>query len=196
MTPRGIRAILWDFGDTLCDQTWALAPLEGERAWATLYRQVLDSDGLVDRWDRGEATTVEVSAAVARRLGAAPGKVQAHMEACCRNITFFPRVMDLVAHTRLPQAIVTINPDIFSEVVVPAYRLRERFETIVTSWQERTVDKARLCEIAMARIGPDLRPENCLLVDNLSENTEAWRARGGAALHFTGEAALLESWPL
>lgn len=55
------------------------------------------------------------------------------MRACCRNLSFYPNVMEVAAATNLPQAIVSINPDIFSRVVAPAYGLERRFTAIVTS---------------------------------------------------------------
>ena len=94
----------------------------------------------------------------------------------------------------MPQAVVTINPDIFSEVVVPAYDLTARFDTIVTSWRENTVSKADLCETAIARLPWALDAGSCLLIDNRLENIVEWRARGGAGVHFQGEAWLVTRW--
>ncbi len=191
-----IRAILWDFGGTLADETWALAPIEGDADWPTLYREVLDTDDLVRRWNEGEATTADVVEALALKSGRGRGAIMAHMYACSRNLTFYPKVMDLVARTALPQALVTINPDIFTEVVAPHYDLARRFDVIVTSWQEGLSNKAVLCEIARLWLDPSLTAAECLLVDNLEQNIDAWRARGGQGLQFTGEDELLAAWPL
>jgi hypothetical protein len=88
---------------------------------------------------------------------------------------------------------VTINCDIFSEVVVPALDLARRFKVIVTSWEEGIEDKAELCDIAMARLGLANRAE-CLLIDNCEDNVAAWRARGGSGHHFVGEDAFCEQF--
>ncbi|HEY2482064.1 MAG TPA: hypothetical protein VGI30_07700 [Caulobacteraceae bacterium] len=191
-----IRAILWDFGGTLADETWMLAPFAGDDGWPELYREVLDTDDLVSRWNEGEARTADVVEALACRSGKARGAILTHMHTCCRNLKFHERVMDLAARTALPQALATINPDIFTEVVVPHYALSSRFDVITTSWQEGLSDKALLCEIARMWLDHSLTPAECLLVDNLQANIDAWRARGGSGLHFTGEDALLAAWPL
>lgn len=191
-----IRALLWDFGDTLADERWMLAPMAGEPAWPTLYRAVLDADGLVGRLDVGKATTAEVARALASRCGSSLDAITAHMRACCRDLRFFPKAMELVRRRALPQALVTVNTEIFTEVVAPHYGLDRHFDAIVTSWQEGTADKAQLCEIARTRLDPNLAPAECLLIDNLPQNIAAWRGRGGAGLHFTGEDALLAAWPL
>ncbi len=191
-----IRAIFWDFGGTLADETWMLKPLAGCDAWPELYRDVLDSGALRQRWSDGKASTADVVEALAERSGKPPAAVLAHMHACCRNLRFYPKVMGLAERTALPQALVTVNPDIFTEVVSPHHDLARRFDVIITSWQEGGSDKGLLCEIARLRLDPNLEAAECLLVDNLQANIDAWRARGGQGLQFTGEDELLAAWPL
>ncbi len=186
-----LQTILWDFGDTLADERWMLAPLPGAAGWPAAYRQIIDGDDLADRWNLGLATMAEVAEALALRLGVNPRRVIDHMRACSRDLVFFPRVMDLVKVIELPQAIVTVNCDVFSDVVVPAYSLNERFETIVTSWEEATLSKADLCDIAMARLPGATDRGACLLIDNKLANVLEWRARGGAAFCFEGADALV-----
>lgn len=187
-----IQAVLWDFGDTLADERWMLAPLPGAPDWPTVYQQILDGDDLADRWNLGQATTVEIAEELAAALGVSPDSIERHMQFCCRNITFYPAVMALAAKLACPQAIVTINPDIFSTVVVPTYRFHERFASIVTSWQERTLSKADLCDIAMTRLTGATDREACLLIDNKLDNVLEWRARGGRAWHFQDAGSLAE----
>jgi hypothetical protein len=77
-------------------------------------------------------------------------------------------------------------------VVVPAYDLGVRFATIVTSWAERTLSKADLCDIAMSRLPGAVDRAACLLIDNRMDNVAEWMARGGAAWLFEGCASLAE----
>jgi phosphoglycolate phosphatase-like HAD superfamily hydrolase len=179
-----LQAVLWDFGDTLADERWMLAPLDGSPGWPDTYRQVLDGGELADRWNTGSATTAEVAEAFANTLGVPTQRILAHMRACCRHVALYADVIALAARLEAPQAIVTINPDIFSEVVVPACDLTARFAAIVTSWEERTLSKADLCDIAMSRLPGAVDREACLLIDNRIDNVAEWRARGGAAWHF------------
>jgi len=179
-----LQAVLWDFGDTLADERWMLAPLAGSPRWPEVYRQVLDGGDLADRWNVGSASAADVAEEFGRTLGVPAQHILAHMRTCCRNVSLYPDVMALTARLRFPQAIVTINPDIFSETVVPAYDLSTRFAAVVTSWEERTLSKADLCDIAMSRLPGALDRDACLLIDNRMENVAEWRARGGAAWHF------------
>ncbi|MEO8811756.1 MAG: hypothetical protein ABI376_02440 [Caulobacteraceae bacterium] len=186
-----IRAVLWDFGDTLADERWMHAPLEGSPDWPEAYR-ALHAKGLAEPWDLGEITTQDIAAALAAGLGLAPRVVLSHMQACCESVALYPRMMALVARCALPQAIVTINPDIFTKIVVPTYGLSGRFAAIVTSWQEKTLSKADLCDVAIRRLGVSLDPAECLLIDNKTDNVDEWRARGGAAYHFETEQRFFE----
>jgi FMN phosphatase YigB (HAD superfamily) len=181
-----IQVILWDFGDTLADETWMLASLPGAPDWPAAYGRVLGGGDLADRWNLGLATAATVAGELAAGIGVSRERVLVHMRQCCGDVAFYPDVMKLVAELNLPQAIVTINSDIFSEVVVPTYRLDDQFETIVTSWEEATLSKADLCDIAMSRLAVTVDRRSSLLIDNKLENVLEWRARGGVAWHFQG----------
>jgi hypothetical protein len=167
-----------------------LAPLEEAPGWPEAYQRILDGDDLADRWNLGVTTSTEVAEELGRELAVPGDAILAHMLACCRNVSLYDDVMALAAKLQAPQAIVTINPDIFSEVVVPEYDLGMRFATIVTSWEERTLSKADLCDVAMSRLPGAIDRAACLLIDNRMDNIAEWRARGGAAWLFQGCGAL------
>jgi FMN phosphatase YigB (HAD superfamily) len=187
---RSLQAVLWDFGDTLADETWMLAPLPGVADWPAAYGRILGGGDLADRWNLGLATAAEVADELAAGLGTPGARVLAHMRRCCGEVVFYPEVMELVAKLSLPQAIVTINSDIFSEIVVPTYALADRFDTIVTSWEEASLSKADLCDIAMSRLPGAVDRASCLLIDNRLENVVEWRGRGGRAWRFQASAPL------
>jgi hypothetical protein len=185
-----IRAILWDFGDTLADERWMQTPMAGAPSWPDLYREFSSKSDLADRWNVGAVTWDDVASSFAARLGVDSAQVRNHMENCCRSISFFPLVRELSDRCKLPQGIVTVNCDAFSTVVAPHYRLQDRYDPIITSWEARTLNKADLCDIALSRWGNRYSREECLLIDNKLECVEAWRARGGSAYHFRGEKDL------
>ena len=190
-----VRALLWDFGDTLADERWMHAPMPGAARWSDLYRSFSAGSDLVDRWNTGAADWIEVASWFAAQLGVEVEQVRDHMEKCCKSIAFFPLVGEVSARCGLPQAIVTINPDVFSTIVVTTYGLADRFDPIVASWQARTLDKSDLCDLALAGWGGQFAREECLLIDNRPENVEAWRGKGGASYHFRNEHDLQVDFP-
>ena len=179
-----LRCLLWDFGDTLCDEgfIWSSGP-----QWMELYRTF--DDGIGHKWNLGEISTFEFASEVAARLSMSAEAVVAHMRERCKHIAFFEHSYAFFRAHHLPQAIVTVNPDLFSEVIVPLHRLDEPADAIVTSWEEGTSDKARLAEIAIERLGLDYEPPEALLIDNRQDCVDAWRAKGGSAYLFTSDEA-------
>ncbi len=151
----------------------------------SLYRALPDSD-LDASWNVGETTTEELIAAFAGELGCTPELLIAHTKQRCSELQFFEHAWVAARARTLPQALVTVNSDGFSRFVVPRYNLDSVFDLIVTSWEEHTMDKARLCEIALQRLGGH-DPAEALLIDNIEANVEAWRARGGQAYLFVSD---------
>jgi phosphoglycolate phosphatase-like HAD superfamily hydrolase len=138
--------------------------------------------------------TEQLAAMLAAELGIAADAVMAHIESRCRDLRFFEHAWATARAHALPQAIVTLNPDLFTRFVSPNYRLDSVFDVIVTSWQEHTRDKASLCEVALERLGGG-EPSEALLIDNIEANVDAWRARGGQAYWFRGDAAFADDAP-
>jgi hypothetical protein len=57
------------------------------------------------------------------------------------------------------------------------------------SGEEKTVDKAALCEIALQRMQIDCPNARALLIDNKPSNIDAWARRGGIGYRYTTDAA-------
>lgn len=177
--------LLWDFGDTLVDERWMWPCPAGFPNWTDSYR-ALGAGLLGSRWNRGALSFEEFATRLAADVGIAFDDACAHMQACCNAIQFFEHAWATARSHAMPQAIVTVNPDLFTRFVAPNYALDTVFDTIVTSWQERTEDKARLCEIALDRLGGS-NPAEALLIDNIEANVASWRAHGGQAYLFRSD---------
>lgn len=181
-----IGCILWDFGDTLADEKWMWANPQGISEWRNVYER-LDELALADPWNKGEITSADVAENLATQLPMDSTAVLDHMKACCANVRVFKSAMEFATKSDLRQAIVTVNPDLFSREVVPALGLDATFDQIITSWQEHTVDKAALCHVALKhmRFGDPIA--SALLIDNKEENARSWRQNGGSAYVFQSD---------
>jgi beta-phosphoglucomutase-like phosphatase (HAD superfamily) len=180
-----IRFLLWDFGDTLVDEHFLWVPPTGVPGWTNAYRTLVGGE-FGTRWNMGTATSDELVTDLSSRLRISEKSVRAHVERCCTRIRFFPGAWTAARSRALPQAIVTVNPDLFRALVVSHYGLAEVFDAIVTSAEEGTESKAELCAVAMTRLGC-VEPAEGLLLDNIEANVDAWRSRGGAAYWFRGD---------
>ena len=144
-----IRCLLWDFGDTLCDERfiWSSGP-----EWMEVYGS-FDEGGLGASWNLGELSTREFASRLSDRMDKSTESIIAHMTERCSRIQFFDKTYAFFKARHLPQAIVTVNPDLFSEEIVPICGFADDCDAIVTSWQEHTVDKNVLNRLAMGRMG-------------------------------------------
>ena len=107
----------------------------------------------------------------------------------CAHIDFFPFTYGFFRERKLPQAIVTVNPDLFRETIVPLHRFDESADVIVCSFEEGTIDKGVLCQAALDRLAIGASPGEALLIDNRAENLEAWSARGGRGYRYLDDAS-------
>jgi hypothetical protein len=130
-----------------------------QNRWGTGMMSILLSlcAGFVSARPKGESFAAismnEVAAELAGALAVSVDSIIAHMVACSRRVRFFPKVMAFVDGCAKTRAIVTVNPDPISNVVVPEYRLDCQVDLIVASWQQGTEDKSAVCECAIAQLG-------------------------------------------
>ena len=177
-----VECLLWDFGDTLCDELslWRTSP-----EWMEVYRSF--DDGLGAAWSLGDLDTRGFAAELAKRMTLTEVEILAHLNRT-ELFEFFPFTYAFFRSRHLPQAIVTVNPAFFSEVIVPGCALDEVTDAIVVSAEERTIDKGELCLRALARMNVACEPSRALLIDNKKSNLDAWSGRGGIGYLYTTDA--------
>lgn len=179
------EALLWDFGDTLVDERWMRRCPDAHPEWEEAWTAVMDR--LADRWNAGAVGMPEVFAGLADRTGMTLPDVEAHARDCCERVVFHPTAWQVAREHRLPQALVTVNPDLVADYVVPAHDLATVFDVIVVSYAEGTVDKPSLCRIALDRLRFDGDPGAALLIDNRQDLVHAWQQAGGSGYWFQSD---------
>lgn len=179
--------LLWDFGDTLADERWMRVPPRGcadwEQAWSATMAE------LADAWNIGAVAASEVYAALAARTGMSPAAVAEHARTCCQRIAFTTNAWHVARQRLRPQALVTVNPDLFADIMVPYYRLTGVFDAVVISASEATADKTELCLRALDRLSFNGDRSTALLIDNREDLVAGWRSVGGAAYWLRNDLA-------
>jgi hypothetical protein len=177
-----VECLLWDFGDTLCDELslWRASP-----EWMEVYRSF--DDGLGAAWSLGDLDTRGFVAELAKRMPLTEVEILAHLKRI-DLLEFFPFTYTFFRDRHLPQAIVTVNPAFFAEVIVPGCALDEVTDAIVVSGKERTIDKGELCRRALQRMNLGCDPSQALLIDNKKANLDAWARRGGIGYLYTTDS--------
>jgi hypothetical protein len=180
-----VQVLLWDFGDTLADERWMFRAPRAMPSWPDAWVKVMSTHA--DRWNVGDVGMDEVFAQLATRTGMAFSDVEAHARYCCQNLSFHESAWKLARERGVPQAIVTVNPDLFAEFVVPAYDLSSTFDTIVMSYAEMTADKSALCGIALDRLGFRGDLSEAMLIDNRADLVQGWTDAGGSGYWFQSD---------
>lgn len=181
-----VQCLLWDFGDTLCDELslWRVSP-----EWMDVYRSF--GDGLGAAWNRGDLDTAGFVAALAKQMPLSEVQILAHLRRT-ELFAFFPHTYAFFRERHLPQAIVTVNPVYFSEVVVPAFALDAVTDVIVVSAAEKTTNKGELCRRAIERMKLGCAASQALLIDNKQSSLDAWAAYGGIGYLYTTDSAFVQ----
>lgn len=175
-----IKCLLWDFGDTLCDE---LSLFRSTPEWMAVYHSFFSDDGVGAAWSLGELDTAEVAVILAKRMSLSEAEILEHLSRV-DLLEFFPFTYTYFRARHLPQAVVTVNPAMFREL---AARLGfdQVVDSIVISGEEGTMDKGILCDLALERMPITCEPVEALLIDNRQDNLDDWAARGGAGYLYT-----------
>ena len=137
---------------------------------------------LANDWDVGVVTSAIVFQALASRTGMSVEDAEAHARDYCRRIGFHPSAWWYAQRCRT-QALVTVNPQLFLDYVVPPHSLAAVFDVIILSATEQYANKVELCEEALARLGfADDRSEAMLI--NAADLVRASEETGGAGYWF------------
>jgi hypothetical protein len=144
-------------------------------------------DGLGAAWSLGDLDTRGFVAELAMRMPLTEAEILAHLKRT-DLFEFFPFTYAFFRDRHRPQAIVTVNPAFFSEVIVPSYALDEVTDAIVVSGEEKTIDKGELCRRALRRMKLGCDPSHALLIDNKKSNLDAWARHGGIGYLYTTDS--------
>lgn len=87
-------------------------------------------------------------------------------------------------------ALVTVNGDVFSDVIIQDQGLAGIFDVIVNSADHGCSDKLRLWPIAFAALGADISYADALLIEDGERNPARFRLQGGLAHQYCGDETL------
>jgi phosphoglycolate phosphatase-like HAD superfamily hydrolase len=153
-----VSCILFDFGGTLAREDFLLSAPDDCPHWSAAIKETLFAEPktLLDPWMEGRISALEVAETVAKSTGLSTRRTQQVFVENCKNLIFFNDVRRYAADARrggIRTAIVTLNADIFLDVIVPHYDLNSEHDLIVCSSEFGTLDKTTLCLVAVDGLG-------------------------------------------
>ena len=194
--PAQIDSIIFDFAGTLCFGRY-FEPL-GQESLDTIGTLVFgdSSPRWADPWMRGDLTSQDIASYLSEHLVESEEVILSALRKGCSNMTFNPVVYGLALEQRevgRKTALVTINMDVFSEVVVPSHELDSVFDLVLNTADHRTLDKSILWRKAFGAFGPEFSFETSVLIDDSPKQISRFRSLGGHAYQYEGDQAL-QAW--
>jgi len=194
--PKQIDALIFDYAGTISSARYFRKPCPGVPDWDGLVQELVFGDpDYCDAWMRGEITLVEVACRIADGCG---GDWEAVLDCLAAGCAEMPEQASVIGLARalkargVPIGLVTINMDVFTEVVVPRHGYDRLFDVIVNSADHGTIDKTQLWPRAFAALGAGVGYANSLLIDDSEHQVLSFRAKGGSAIRYLDEGSIAQ----
>jgi FMN phosphatase YigB (HAD superfamily) len=187
------RAVIFDYGFTISSEYYFNVPHPRIPEWNELIqRHVFSEEDFVRAWMKGLVGIPDIVAVLHDKTGEDPRSIRDHLRCGCRRLKENQAVIEFVRKLKqaeIPIALVTVNFDIFNEVIVPEHGYDALFDTIVNSCDYGETDKLKLWPIAFQELGRGLGYRNTLLIEDGKKEPDLFRDAGGQAIEYTGDAA-------
>jgi hypothetical protein len=165
----------------------------GVSDWTDLVQRVIfRKDDITQPWMRGEIGLADVAAVLADETGIEPLEILGYLRQGCTNLGFNEAVYRFarwVQTSPLKSALVTVNMDVFSDIIVPSHGLDRLFDVIVNSADVGTCDKSILWPMAFHTLGDGIAYHHALLIEDGEANPAKFQEHGRVAYQYRGDPA-------
>ncbi len=129
-----------------------------------------------------EITKKDIAKIISEKTQLPLNQVLDYMHEGCNHLSFNSAVYDFAIYCKqqgIKTVLVTVNMDIFSEIVVPKYELKNLFEVIINSADFECSDKNVLWKIGFDQLVGNINYHNSLLIEDSKKNIKKFRRNGG-----------------
>jgi len=193
---KSVKAVIFDYGLTIGCEYYFNKPHPKIPNWNELIQEVsFKNSEFSDRWMMGEKRTQNIAEILSQRTGVSRFEIEEYLRNGCRSIKENPQVISFARYLRanqFPICMVTVNCDIFNEVIIPSHGYSEVFPVIVNSCDFGTIDKSLLWPVALGRMSPPVNYSDCLLIEDKKSEIEQFIGLGGSAIHYVGDVNFRE----
>jgi FMN phosphatase YigB (HAD superfamily) len=185
--------VIFDYGFTMSSEYYFNVPHPGIHGWSELIQASVFADTRVARaWMYGEIGIGDIARIIQDATGEEHASILHYLRIGCRHLRENAAVAAFARRLKasgVPIGLVTVNFDIFNEVIVPEHGYDKLFDVIVNSCDYAEIDKRVLWPIAFSHLGAHIGYANSLLIEDGPENPQRFRDLGGYAIEYTDDAA-------
>ena len=190
-----INCVIFDFAFTLCSELYFKElGTESERKITELIFRGDNIGKWADPWMSGELTSKDICNYLSENLPFSSDIIYSALCRGCSNLEMNQEVYSFaktLADSDKKTALVTINADIFSHIVVPQNGLDSLFDIIVNSADRHERDKGKLFQHTLDLFSSDITFSTTLLIDD-SSIVDWFETQGGYAYKYTDDNSFLE----
>lgn len=194
--PPKIKCVVFDFGFTLFSGYYFNNSPLGYPQWHEVIQEKIFRDpSIIDPWLKGDLTTTDIAAMLARYIPLAVPSIVETMEKGCQHLSFNPVVWNFAIYQKITgrkTALVTANMDVFTKVVVPCHSLDKLFDVILNTSDYRELRKEVLWPIAFEQLGNGIDYSNSLLIEDGETEPAKFRSLGGQAYQYSNDELFLK----
>lgn len=186
--------MIFDYGFTLSSALYFQLAPPSCPDWPDLIQTLIFRDAAVmDAWFRGVLRLKDLADRMADATRLPSSEVLNYLRLGCAQLALNHAPLALAQQVRassLRSALVTLNGDIFSDMVVRSQGLDTLFDVIVNSADVGQCNKAQLWPLVFRALGDDIGYHNTLLIEDNATQIALFRDLGGVAYQYQGDAAL------
>ena len=145
-------------------------------------------------WCCGMLSSADIADYLSGLSGVTPERILAALDEGCANLSLNPAIWCFARAQRAEgrqTVLATVNMDVFTRIISPAYGFDQFFDAVVNSADYGTCDKNALCEIAFEKLD-GCSFENSLLIDDMPNYLDAFQAHGGMIYQYSTDAEFVE----
>lgn len=192
-TVRMMKPILFiDFDGTLCfDKFWRTLPFEKYNA----VQEFLFSgeNQFVKEWMSGNLTSEDINKLVSEKIAMNTAELWNIFVKECESMVIDQDILTKINNLRNRYTVILItdNMDCFERFTVPALKLRDFFDHVVSSYTEKASkgdDQGELFQKIAEGLGSNMA--SSILIDNSEKFCNLFEKRGGRSLFVTRDQSL------
>ena len=148
---------------------------------------------VMDAWLCGRLRLGDLADRLASAINRPHVEVLDFLRQGCTHLALNPVTHALarrIRHSSLKSALVTVNGDVFTDLIVHDQQLDSLFDVIVNSADAGQCDKSRLWPLAFRALGREIGYHNSLLIEDNATQIALFRDLGGVAYQYDGDTAL------
>ena len=182
-----IDAVIFDYGFTMSSEFYFNIPHPRIPQWRELILESVFSDECVTGdWMKGRIGLRDIAGIPQERTGEDLESILVCLRDGCRNLRENHAVVKYARNLRehaIAIGLVTVNFDVFNDVIVPEHQYGELFDVILNSCDYGETDKRDLWPMAFSKLGGHIRYSNSLLIEDGEKNLSSSETRADTPLN-------------